>query len=233
MENFNDLLDEMNRQGGPLMWIMQKRTFLQYENQSSMSSTGSRQQQRRTPEQIKSDVMSSARLRHTIDQIVAKSAAAPSSSAVSNLKREDVLVEARKILDEMAHQFDQKYVRLLGFAVVKVFARIYRHIYYNSDAIDNLNCVRSQPTLLLPLHRSYMDFLLVSIVCFHLSVQLPAVAAGEDFLGLGFMAKVIRRTGSHFFFFNYDYFYLGFRVKILVFLKVYLSFSFKKINSKL
>lgn len=211
MENFNDLLDEMNRQGGPLMWIMQKRTFLQYENQSNSSassSSGSRQQ-RRTPEQIKSDVMASARLRHTIDQIVAKSATA-SAAAVSNLKREDVLVEARKILDEMAHQFDQKYVRLLGFAIVKVFARIYRHIYYNSDAVDNLNCVRSQPTLLLPLHRSYMDFLLVSIVCFHLSIQLPAVAAGEDFLGLGFMAKVIRRTGSHFFFsfLNYHFFFI-------------------------
>lgn len=186
MENFNDLLDEMNRQGGPLMWIMQKRTFLHYESSSSS---------KRTPDEIKSDVMSSARLRHTVDQILAKSSSLNNNSSSTNLKREDVLAEAKKILDEMAHQFDQKYVRLLGFAIVKVFTRIYRHIYYNSDAVVNLSIVRDQPTLLLPLHRSYMDFLLVSILCFHLNIQLPAVAAGEDFLGLGFMAKVIRRTG--------------------------------------
>lgn len=178
MENFNDLIDEINRQGGPLMWITQKRTFMQYSGSS----------QRRAPEQIKNDVLASARLRHTVDQILTKSA--------GNIKREDVLVEARKILDEMAHQFDQKYVRMLGYAIIKVFTKIFKHIYYNSDVLENLSVVKTHPTILLPLHRSYMDFLLVSILCFHLNVQLPGVAAGEDFLGLGFMAQVIRRTGN-------------------------------------
>ena len=191
MENFNDLLEEMNRQGGPLMWITQKRIFTQFESSGSTS-------RRRTPEQLKLDVLSSARLKHTVDQILSKSASANSPSA--NLKREDVMTEARKILDEMAHQFDLKYVRLLGYILIKVFARIYKHIYVNCDAFANLSVVKSRPTILLPLHRSYMDFLLVSIVCFHLNVQLPGVAAGEDFLGLGFMAKVIRRTGKHFYY---------------------------------
>lgn len=187
MENFNDLLEEINRMGGPLMWITHKRSFIQYQSEPVL--------RRRTPEEIKNDVMSSARLRHTIDQILAKSSPSSSSSAAVNLKREDVIVEARKIVDEMAHQFDQKYVRMLGYVVIKVFARIYKHIFYNSDAVDNLSVVKTHPTLLLPLHRSYMDFLLVSIICFHTNIQLPAVAAGEDFLGLGFMAKVIRHTG--------------------------------------
>lgn len=182
MENFNDLLDEINRQGGPLMWIMQKRTFLR----------NLERQQSRTTEQIKQDVMSSDRLKHTIEKICSKSA-----TSTTPVKRDEIVAEARRILDEMAHEFDLKYVRLLGYVLMNVFGRTHKHIYYNADAFDNLSsAMKTYPTLLMPLHRSYMDFLLVSIVCFHLSVQLPAVAAGEDFLGLGFFAKMMRRAGK-------------------------------------
>ena len=34
------------------------------------------------------------------------------------------------------------------------------------------------PTLYLPTHRSYVDFLLVSYVCFHYQLPLPVIAAG-------------------------------------------------------
>jgi glyceronephosphate O-acyltransferase len=52
--------------------------------------------------------------------------------------------------------------------------------------------------IFLPQHRSYMDFLLVSIICFHKEIQLPAVAAGQDFLGLSFVSNLMRNAGAFF-----------------------------------
>lgn len=201
MEGFSDLLEDIKKLGGPLMWITQKKNFIENEH---------KQKSKRTPDQLKQDVLQSARLRHVIDQIIAKQNSIVTSPESfkkakqdlelhsTKLKREDVEKEAKKILDEMAHQFDLKYVRTLGYALIKVFSLIYKHIYYNSDIDTNMSVLKHYPTLLLPLHRSYMDFLLVSIICFHKNISLPAVAAGQDFLGLSFMSNVIRHTGAFF-----------------------------------
>ena len=168
------------------MWITQKKKFL--EN-ARLHPTSKGSPQPRTPDQIKQDVLQSARLRHCIDQMTSKDA---------TLSRETIQSEARKILDEMAHQFDLKYVRMLGYVLIKVFTRIYKHIYYNADIVNNLQVMKTHPTIFLPLHRSYMDFLLISIICFHKNVQLPAIATGQDFLGLAMLSEVIRRTGAFF-----------------------------------
>jgi glycerol-3-phosphate O-acyltransferase len=199
MDGFTDLLDDIKKLGGTLMWISQKKEFL--ENTTL-------HRKKRSPEQLKQDVLQSPRLRYVIDQIVSKSNLVEMAKKAANvkstnskttlpqvdaqsdlnkslfkLKQEDVQNEAKLILDEMAHQFDLKYVRMLGYLLMKVFSRIFQHIYYNSDMNENLQVMKHYPTLMLPLHRSYMDFLLVSIICFHKNVQLPAVAAGQDFLG--------------------------------------------------
>lgn len=188
MDGYTDLLDEIKAQGGLLVWITQKKNFI--EN----SKPGAK----RMPEQLKQQVLQSARLKHVIDQIVSKQQVVQSGAAVTEVKREDVEKEAKKILDEMAHQFDLKYVRFLGYCLMKVFARIFKHIYYNSDIESNLQVLKQYPVVLLPLHRSYMDFLLVSIVCFHKNIQLPGVAAGQDFLGLSFLSRFIRHSGGFF-----------------------------------
>ena len=181
MEGFNDLIEDIQKQGGELMWITKKKQFLENTQKDSKS--------RRTPDQLKQDVLQSARLKHCADQLVAND---------PTITHESIVSESKKILDEMAHQFDLKYVRLLGYALIKVFTKIYKHIYYNADICSNLQVLKQYPTIFLPLHRSYMDFLLVSIICFHKNIQLPAVATGQDFLGLSFLSQVIRHTGAFF-----------------------------------
>jgi glycerone phosphate O-acyltransferase len=183
MNGFNDLLDEIRSAGGLLVWITQKKNFLQNIDNP-----------KRAPEQIKQKVLQSDRLKHVIEEIINKQ----QQIDTSNLKREDIQAEAKKILDEMAHNFDLKYVRFLGYILMKVFSSIFKHIYYNSDLESNLQVLKHYPVVLLPLHRSYMDFLLVSIVCFHKNIQLPGIAAGQDFLGLSFMSRFIRNAGGFF-----------------------------------
>lgn len=40
------------------------------------------------------------------------------------------------------------------------------------------------PVLLLPTHRSYADFLLVSYLCYTLNIPLPVIAAGMGIYSL-------------------------------------------------
>ena len=169
MEDFGDLLEDIRNDGGELMWISKKKNFL--ENQFN---------KKRSSEAIKQEVLKSLTIRHAIDQILEAQELTVNSPA---LQREDIVKEVQEIMNEMGHQFDLKYVRVLGYTLMKVFSKIYKHIYYNKDMTSNLEVLKHSPCLLLPLHRSYMDFLLVSIICFHKNIQMPAIATGMDFMG--------------------------------------------------
>ena len=177
LDGFNDMIDEVAKQGD-LMWVTHQKNFLQniYNRQ-------------RTPEQIKQAVSKSERLKHVTNKLVKEKKAT----------QEELNQETAKILDEMGHSFDLKIVRLLGYVLMKVFKRIYKNIYYNSDLSAKINEITKRyPIIYLPNHRSYMDFLLVSLICFHTSIQLPSVAAGEDFLGLSHASKLLRGSGAFF-----------------------------------
>jgi glycerone phosphate O-acyltransferase len=47
-------------------------------------------------------------------------------------------------------------------------------------------------------HRSYIDFLIVSYMCFACNLPLPYIAAGEDFLGILFVRWIFRESGAFF-----------------------------------
>ena len=52
------------------------------------------------------------------------------------------------------------------------------------------------PVLILPTHRSYADFLLVSYLCFTLDIPLPVIAAGMDFKGMKFVNNLLQNAGA-------------------------------------
>ena len=52
--------------------------------------------------------------------------------------------------------------------------------------------------VLVPTHRTYMDFLVVSYVLFGLDLPVPHIAAAEDFLQLKALSEVLRRCGAFF-----------------------------------
>lgn len=54
------------------------------------------------------------------------------------------------------------------------------------------------PVIIVPTHKSYIDFLIVSFVLFAYDIPVPHIAAGEDFLGLSFVATLLRKGGAFF-----------------------------------
>ena len=54
------------------------------------------------------------------------------------------------------------------------------------------------PLIILPTHRSYVDFLIISYVFFGYGIKCPHIAAAEDFLGMAFVHILLRKSGAFF-----------------------------------
>ena len=52
------------------------------------------------------------------------------------------------------------------------------------------------PVVLLPTHRSYADFLIVSYLTFHYRLPFPTIAAGMDFIHMAYIGSLFREAGA-------------------------------------
>jgi glycerol-3-phosphate O-acyltransferase len=89
--------------------------------------------------------------------------------------------------------------RFLGYFMRKVFRTLYTHIAVDRDGIEALRRATVEHGVwLLPSHRSYADFLLLSYVCFDAGIPLPLIAAGQDFLAIVLVNHLLRWCGAFF-----------------------------------
>ena len=47
--------------------------------------------------------------------------------------------ESKGIMEEMAHAFSMRNIRVLGFLFPKVYRRLYDHIYVNREGVDKVS----------------------------------------------------------------------------------------------
>lgn len=57
---------------------------------------------------------------------------------------------------------------------------------------------RKGPIIFCPTHRSYIDFLLLSLVLYYYKIECPHICAGEDFLNIMIVNNLLRACGAFF-----------------------------------
>jgi len=120
------------------------------------------------------------------------------------VRHTDALADAKRILGHIEATPDNTTPRLLGWALRKVMRTVFTGITVDEPGLERVRALAEAaskggaPMLLLPSHRSYMDFLLLSYVFFAYNLPLPYIAAGEDFLGLAKASDLLRRSGAFF-----------------------------------
>uniref|UniRef100_A0A673JCW4 Dihydroxyacetone phosphate acyltransferase-like n=1 Tax=Sinocyclocheilus rhinocerous TaxID=307959 RepID=A0A673JCW4_9TELE len=138
---------------------------------------------------LKSIVLQSDHLQYVIKQV----------SSESGDSTECVAEEASLILDEMAHRLQLSTVRFFVFTLSKAFKRLFRSVCVNEEGIQRLQqAVQEHPVVLLPSHRSYMDFLMMSYLLYMYDLPLPVIAAGMDFMSMKFVGEMLRMSGAFF-----------------------------------
>ncbi|KAM5206412.1 dihydroxyacetone phosphate acyltransferase isoform 1-T1 [Hipposideros larvatus] len=141
------------------------------------------------PSDIKSSVLSSEEVHYVIKQL-SKDSQQPEAAL-----RE----EACEILDEMSHNLRLGAIRFFAFALSKIFKQIFSKVCVNEEGIQKLQrAIQEHPVVLLPSHRSYMDFLLLSFILYNYDLPVPVIAAGMDFLGMKMIGGLLRMSGAFF-----------------------------------
>ncbi|XP_048842263.1 dihydroxyacetone phosphate acyltransferase [Brienomyrus brachyistius] len=141
------------------------------------------------PSMLKTMVLQSEQLRYVVTEL----------SKETGEATEVIQGEALAILEEMAHKLQLGTIRFFAYMLNKAFKTLYQRIRVNEDGIQRLQqAIQEHPLVLLPSHRSYMDFLIVSYLLYTYDLALPVIAAGMDFLGMKFVGEMLRMSGAFF-----------------------------------
>ena len=137
--------------------------------------------------QIIQHVLASARVKNVVTEIAAKQ-----GKTIT-----DVFADVRAMLDDMGHTFTLKSIRFMAYLLRKVFRNIYTGIKVNMDGLNKVREISKEcPVVLVPSHRSYTDFLLVSFVSFIFQLPLPVIAAAQDFKNMKLIGGLLRNCGA-------------------------------------
>ncbi|XP_077076651.1 dihydroxyacetone phosphate acyltransferase [Siphateles boraxobius] len=176
-DDFEDVLEE-RRRSSDLRYALKCYTPSLYKGLVSCKAS-----------MLKNIVLQSDHLQYVIKQV----------SSESGDSSECVTEEASLILDEMAHRLQLSTVRFFAFALSKAFKRLFRSVCVNEEGIQRLQqAVQEHPVVLLPSHRSYMDFLMMSYLLYMYDLPLPVIAAGMDFMSMKFIGEMLRMSGAFF-----------------------------------
>ncbi|XP_072849912.2 dihydroxyacetone phosphate acyltransferase isoform X2 [Pogona vitticeps] len=176
-DDFEDILEE-RRQSSDLRYAMKCYTPVVYKELSPCK-----------PSAIKTIVLQSEQVQYVIRQL----------SKETGESLDIIQEEAAEILDEMGHSMHMGAVRFFAFTLSKIFKCLFRSICVNEDGMQKLQqAIQEHPVVLLPSHRSYIDFLLLSYILYTYDLALPVIAAGIDFLGMKIVGELLRKSGAFF-----------------------------------
>ncbi|ETW07168.1 hypothetical protein, variant 2 [Aphanomyces invadans] len=109
--------------------------------------------------------------------------------------------QVHEMLTRMAATINYKTVRVAGWLLRKVWRQMYEKIIVDEAGLETIRKLvqaRDGPLVLIPTHRSYVDFLMMTYLFFAYNIPVPHIFAGEDFLNMGPMTRVLREGGAFF-----------------------------------
>ncbi|CEM13167.1 unnamed protein product [Vitrella brassicaformis CCMP3155] len=112
-----------------------------------------------------------------------------------------VEMEVVRMNHRISASFSLSMIRFFGAMLKPVFSQIFESIEVDPlqwEAIRHWRLDRDGPLLLLPTHRSYVDFLIVSFACYVMDVKIPFIAAGEDLGKIPLVSYILRGSGAFF-----------------------------------
>ncbi|NXT30858.1 GNPAT acyltransferase, partial [Pelecanoides urinatrix] len=190
-DEFEDILEE-RRLSSDLRYAMKCYTPVIYKGLSPCK-----------PNAIKSAVLQSEQVQYVIKQLAKEMGESP----------DIIQEEAMEILDEMGHSMQLGAIRFFAFTLSKIFKRLFQRVCVNEEGMQRLqHAIQEHPVVLLPSHRSYVDFLMLSYLLYTYDLALPVIAAGignfvcvvlvfvcfSDFLGMKIVGELLRRAGAFF-----------------------------------
>ncbi|WP_026376131.1 glycerol-3-phosphate 1-O-acyltransferase PlsB [Aestuariibacter salexigens] len=114
-----------------------------------------------------------------------------------NTSHEDMRIEARKYIDEIAADYREGLIRIGDRLLTRIWNKIYNGIdVKHAERVREL-AQNGHEIIYVPCHRSHMDYLLLTYVIYHEGLVTPHIAAGIN-LNFWPVGKLFRRGGAFF-----------------------------------
>lgn len=141
----------------------------------------------KAPERVRQEIVRNPRLRAVIDDLVDE-----------RNSRYALEIRAHEMLRELQATPERTTIKGLEVLFDRVFQRIYAGVEWEKSDIDRLRLAARDGTLvLLPSHKSHVDYLILSYVFNQQNLPLPLIAAGDN-LNFFPVGGIFRRGGAFF-----------------------------------
>ncbi len=139
-------------------------------------------------EEIISMVLNEDNLNHFIEEM-----------AAHGTKEHDTLVkEAEKYMREIASDYNDMFIDLWDKFLTWLWNNIYDGVVVDKSGLAKIrNISKKMPFVIIPCHRSHIDYLLLSYVFYKHNIQMPFVAAGTN-LSFWPVGYIFRKSGAFF-----------------------------------
>jgi glycerol-3-phosphate O-acyltransferase len=142
----------------------------------------------KSPERVREEVLRNPKLQAVIAEL-----AGPGRDG-----RLLLTTKARSILRRMQTLPDAEIQRSMALLVEGLMERVFRGVDVDAEGIERLReATRRGSVVLLPSHKSHIDYLVLSTLLRRHAIQLPAIAAGDN-LSFFPAGPLLRRGGAFF-----------------------------------
>ncbi len=119
-------------------------------------------------------------------------------SSSRKIPRQQVHKEADGYLEEIAANYSTGFVKLASIVVRKLISLMFEEVSVNTEIFNRIRRMSQRgPLILMPCHKSHIDYLILSYILYMHNLPLPHIAAGKN-LSFWPMGAMFRAGGAFF-----------------------------------
>uniref|UniRef100_A0A673JFC6 Glycerol-3-phosphate acyltransferase 1, mitochondrial n=1 Tax=Sinocyclocheilus rhinocerous TaxID=307959 RepID=A0A673JFC6_9TELE len=146
------------------------------------------------------NVLNSSRYQVAIVEVASEGASTDAESGVDSKAVSKVRRKARGFLQEMVANISPAFIRITGWVLLKLFNGFFWSIQIHKGQLEMVKKAASEynvPLVFLPVHKSHIDYLLITFILFCHNIKAPHIAAGNN-LNIPILSTLIRKLGGFF-----------------------------------
>ena len=177
--------DPIRKQPIEYQSLMLRRNLLVQMNRHRQSITGP---SLRTRQELKESILTGERFQQFMS----------THSKNRNIPIHEVRKKADGYLEEIAAGYNPAYIQIFSAIVGWIIRTMFDGVTINNNALNKIKRLALKgPLILIPCHKSHIDYLILSYLLYHNNMPVPLVAAGKN-LSFWPMGPIFRSGGAFF-----------------------------------
>lgn len=147
------------------------------------------------PRNVVDNVLNNSRVENAIEEVATDFDTANQAGAACKVKQ-----KARSFLQEMVANVSPAFIRLTGWVLLRLFNGFFWSIQIHKGQMEMVKKAATEqnvPMVFLPVHKSHIDYLLITLILFCHNIKAPHIAAGNN-LSMPILSTLIRKLGGFF-----------------------------------